>query len=104
MELFTLICSLIAACAGLTAIATFLFTRQKAATEKTEARVALEKDLKYLRESLDDTRLEVKELLRQSTAQNERLSKDDIRITQLESRINQIEKRLNILETNALTD
>lgn len=98
MQTFTLICSIIAALAGITAIFTFIFARAKDSTAKIEADVTLKNDLRYLRENVDDIRVDLKEMTRQAAIQNEKLSKDDIRIQQLENRQEVIEERLTALE------
>ena len=98
MQTFTLICSIIAALAGITAVLTFIFARQKDSVSKIEADVTLKNDLKYLRDNVDEVRVDLKELSRQTALQNEKLSKDDVRIKQLEVRQDTIERRLEIIE------
>lgn len=94
MQYVSLIFSGIAAIAAICAIITFLATRRDRIEDTAESTVTMKNDIKYMRDSIDDVQLNVKDILRKQTEMSERLAKDDLRLKELDRRVTIIERRL----------
>ena len=95
MQYISLIFSGIAAIAAICAIITFLATRRDRIEDTAESTVTMKNDIKYMRDSMDDIQLNVKDILRKQTEMSERLAKDDLRLKELDRRVTNIERRLD---------
>lgn len=94
MQYVSMIFSGIAAIAAICAIITFLATRRDRIENTAESTVTMKNDIKYMRDSVDDIQLNVKDILRKQTEMSERLAKDDLRLKELDRRVTNIERRL----------
>lgn len=94
MQYISLIFSGIAAIAAICAIITFLATRRDRIEDTAESTVTMKNDIKYMRDSIDNVQLNVKDILRKQTEMSERLAKDDLRLKELDRRVTNIERRL----------
>ncbi len=98
MEIFSVICSCMAAVAALVAIITFGISRGKSKYDEGADSGTLKGDIKYIRNSFDDLRLEVKEINRNQTALNERVARVEESAKSAHKRIDTLEKELNHTE------
>lgn len=73
MEILTLIISLVGMVSAICAIAAFFISRGKDKYQKGEDDGNIRGDIKYMRNSFDDLRLDVKEVARKQDALGERL-------------------------------
>lgn len=94
MEYLSIVFSGLAAIGTVCAIITFFATRRAKIEDTAESTVTMKNDIKYMRDSMDDIQLNVKDILRKQTEMSERLAKDDLRLKELDRRVTNIERRL----------
>lgn len=94
MQYLSLIFSGAAAISAICAIITFLATRKDRVEDSAENAANMKNDLKYVRDSVDNIRLDIKDMLRKQNEMSERLAKDDLRLKELDRRVTNIERRL----------
>lgn len=93
-----IIFSIIAACGSVCAIifgvATYKRNTKKDAYEDGDQDGGIKGDIKYMRNSFDDLRLDVKEISRQQSTQNERLIRCEESCKQAHKRIDHLEETI----------
>ena len=99
MNITTILFSVIAACASIAAIlfgvASYKRNNKKDAYHDGDQDGSIKGDIKYMRNSFDDLRLDVKEVARQQSAQSERLVRCEESCKQAHKRIDRIDGILN---------
>lgn len=99
MDTASIIFSVIAACASVAAIlfgvASYKRNNKKDAYQDGDQDGSIRGDIKYMRNSFDDLRLDVKEVARQQSTQNERLVRCEESCKQAHKRIDRIDGVLN---------
>ncbi len=95
MDVIGIIFSIIAACGSIAAIsfgvATYKRNNKKDAYHDGDQDGSIKGDIKYMRNSFDDLRLDVKEVARKQDSQNERLIRCEESCKQAHKRINRID-------------
>lgn len=94
-EAFAVGCSVLAAIAAAVAIVTFFINRGKAKYDEGADSGTMKGDIKYIRNSFDDLRLEVKEINRNQTALNERVARVEESAKSAHKRIDTLEEKIN---------
>lgn len=94
MEVFTIVCSVLAAMSATVAILSFIRTREKDKNKDVSDFTWLKTDLEYVRNGVDDLRLDIKELNRKQNDMSEKLARTDEQIRSLEIRVENIESKL----------
>ena len=94
MDLFTIICSVLSACAATVAVLSFIRTTQKDKTKDVSDFTWLKTDLEYVRNGVDDLRLDLKELTRKQNDMSEKLAITDEKLRNLSARVDNIENKL----------
>lgn len=94
MEVFTIICSVLAAMSATVAILSFIRTKEKDKNKDVSDFTWLKTDLEYVRNGVDDLRLDIKELNRKQNDMSEKLARTDEQIRSLEIRVENIESKL----------
>lgn len=94
MNTIAIICSVLAALSSLCAVFGFVINRKKDHDTDVHDMTWLKSELMYMKNGLDDIRLDVKGIARKQTELNERVVRTEERINALESRIEHIENRL----------
>lgn len=92
-ETIGLVGGVVAALSAITAIVAFFVSRGKDKYKEGSDDGGIRGDIKYMRNSFDDLRLDVKEVGRQQTAQNERLVRCEESCKQAHRRIDGIERK-----------
>lgn len=94
MDAFTIICSVLAAMSATVAILSFIRTKEKDKNKDVSDFTWLKTDLEYVRNGVDDLRLDIKELNRKQNDMSEKLARTDEQIRSLEIRVENIEDKL----------
>lgn len=94
MEVFTIVCSVLAAMSATVAILSFIRTKEKDKNKDVSDFTWLKTDLEYVRNGVDDLRLDIKELNRKQNDMSEKLARTDEQIRSLEIRVENIESKL----------
>lgn len=94
MEVFTIVCSVLAGASAIVAILSFVRTREKDKNKDVSDLTWLKTDLEYVRNGVDDLRLDMKELTRKQNDMSEKLARTDEQIRSLEIRVENIEDKL----------
>lgn len=94
MEVFTIVCSVLAAMSATVAILSFIRTKEKDKSKDVSDFTWLKTDLEYVRNGVDDLRLDIKELNRKQNDMSEKLARTDEQIRSLEIRVENIESKL----------
>ena len=94
MEVFTIVCSVLAGASAIVAILSFVRTREKDKNKDVSDLTWLKTDLEYVRNGVDDLRLDIKELTRKQNDMSEKLARTDEQIRSLEIRVENIEDKL----------
>lgn len=92
-EIIGLVGGLIAAISAITAIVAFFIARGKDHYKEGSEDSGMRGDIKYMRNSFDDLRLDVKEVARKQDNQGERLTRVEESCKQAHKRIDSIENR-----------
>ncbi len=98
-QVFTIICSVVALIASIIAIVTFFVNRGKDRYKAGSDDGGIKGDIKYMRNSFDDLRLDVKEIARKQDQQGERLTRVEESVKSAHKRIDGIEERIGGQET-----
>lgn len=94
MEVFTIVCSILAGASAIVAILSFVRTKEKDKNKDVSDLTWLKTDLEYVRNGVDDLRLDMKELTRKQNDMSEKLARTDEQIRSLEIRVENIEDKL----------
>lgn len=97
-EILTLIISIVGAVSAICAIAAFFISRGKEKYEKGNDDGNIRGDIKYMRNSFDDLRLDVKEVSRKQDALGERLARVEESTKSAHRRLDTLEKQINHME------
>lgn len=92
-EIIAIVGSAIAAVASLCAIGAFLISRNKDKFNDGANDGSIKGDIKYMRNSFDDLRLDVKEVARKQDNQGERLTRVEESVKSAHHRIDGLEER-----------
>lgn len=94
-EIVALVISIIGALSAICAIVAFCINRGKDKYDKGDADGSLRGDVKYMRNSFDELRLDVKEVARKQDALGERLVRVEESTKSAHKRIDTLEKKIN---------
>lgn len=94
-DIFSVVCSVLAALSATVAITTFFINRGKDKYDKGAGDGNLRGDIKYIRNGFDDLRLDVKEVARNQNALGERLAHVEESAKQAHKRIDTLAKEIN---------
>lgn len=100
VEIVALVISIIGAVSATCAIVAFFINRGKDKYDKGGTDESLRSDVKYMRNSFDDLRLDVKEVGRKQHAVGERLIRVEESTKSAHKRIDTLEKKINHTEDN----
>ena len=92
--IIAVVCSVIAAVASVTAIISFAINRSKDKFHDGANDSSIKGDIRYMRNSFDDLRLDVKEIARKQDDQAERLIRCEESVKLAHHRIDGIEKKM----------
>ena len=92
MEGLTLFTGIAGFISAVCAIILFFIGRKNDATAQGRDDAAMKYDIKYIRETSDDIKLEIKEISRKQDTMNETLIKHGMRLDSLEARISSLER------------
>ena len=98
VEIVALVISIIGAVSAICAIVAFFINRGKDKYDKGDTDGGLRADVKYMRNSFDDLRLDVKEVGRKQDAFGERLIRVEESTKSAHKRIDTLEKKINHTE------
>jgi peptidoglycan hydrolase CwlO-like protein len=98
IEILTLVISIVGAISAICAIVAFFINRGKDKYEKGNDDGNIRGDIKYMRNSFDDLRLDVKEVSRKQDALSERLVRVEESTKSAHKRIDTLEKQINHTE------
>ena len=98
IEILTLVISIVGAISAICAIVAFFINRGKDKYEKGSDDGNIRGDIKYMRNSFDDLRLDVKEVSRKQDALGERLVRVEESAKSAHKRIDTLEKQINHTE------
>lgn len=93
-ETIALICSVIAAIASVTAIIAFAINRSKDKFNDGANDSSIKGDIRYMRNSFDDLRLDVKEIARKQDDQAERLARCEESVKSAHHRIDGLDNKI----------
>lgn len=93
-EIITIFGAVIAAISAICAIVAFVLNRKKEGYEHGKDDGGIRGDIRYMRNSFDDLRLDVKEIARKQDVQGEKLAKVEESCNQAHARINRIEQHI----------
>lgn len=100
IEIIALVISIIGAVSAICAIVAFFINRGKDKYERGDADGSMRGDIKYMRNSVDDMRLDVKEVARKQDALGERLIRVEENTKSAHKRIDTLEKEIHRTEDN----
>ena len=98
IEILTLVISIVGAISAICAIVAFFINRGKDKYEKGNDDGNIRGDIKYMRNSFDALRLDVKEVSRKQDALSERLVRVEESTKSAHKRIDTLEKQINHTE------
>lgn len=94
MEVFAIICSILAALSAICAILAFVDRKKKDITKEGGNRSTLEFDVKYVRNAVDNMQLEIKSISNEQNKSNIISARQDERLSNIEKRVDTIETQL----------
>ena len=94
MVIATFIFSCIAAFASLCAILSFFFTRKKESRSQIENDAVFKNEFKHLRDSVDDLRLDMRDMMKTQEQMSLHVSNDNTRLESLENRVTRLEQKV----------
>lgn len=94
-EIISIIVSCLAAGGSLVAIFTYHNAKKQEIYKSGEDHDSVRADIKYMRNTLDDLRVDMRELMRKQDEQTERITRLEESAKQAHKRIDTLEKRIN---------
>lgn len=94
MELWTTVCSVLAGFATICSILTFVYNRKKVNQMDGSTMTQLQMDVKYVRNGVDDIRLDIKDLTRKQNDMSIKIAREDERIASIERRVKALEDHI----------
>ncbi len=94
-EVFAVVCSIVATLAAICTIVVFFTNRGKDKYNDGKHDESMKGDIKYMRNSFDDLRLDVKEVARKQDSQGERITRTEESVKQAHKRIDTLERKIN---------
>ena len=97
-SIITLLVSIVSGVSAFCAIFAFMKNQKKETQTEGAEQAWLRSDLDYLRRSIDNVALDLKDIQRQQSATKESLIREDERINNMEEKIHEIDNRIHALE------
>lgn len=93
-EFVAIVSTLLACGSAISAILTFANSRKKVDLEHAQTQTWLRDQLQYVRDSIDDIKVDVKEFTTKQNSMNDQVTRIDERINSLEMRLSVVEKKI----------
>lgn len=94
MEWLATACSVLAGIATICSILTFVNNRKRANQTDGGNMTQLQSDLRYVRDGIDDIRLDIKDLTRKQNDMSIKIAREDERIASIERRVKKLEDNI----------
>lgn len=95
--MIALIVSILTGLAGVCTVVTFIIKTKKSGYTDGKDNGEIRGDIKYIRNSFDDLRLDVKEVARKQDSQSERIAKVEERCNQMDKSIEKLDAKVDHL-------